>query len=335
MEPNKFVGRMVKFVSGNVIYFVMLTIVIVISIVSPNFLSFMVLRDILMQSAVRIIVAMGCMFIIVIGSADLSGGRMVGLAAVLAGTLAQQSSYYLKFWPGLPEMPIFVPVMAAMLLGAVIGCFNGIVVSRLKVNAFLATLGMQMALYGSNNLLLSRPPNSSQPLGGYLPAFGRLGTGDIFNIPYILIIAVICMVFVWILQTKTNYGHQLFVVGGNREAARVSGINIFKVELIAFLLAGMFYGLAGSLEAARTGSGGSNYGNAYELDAIASCIVGGCSAGGGVGSVAGVFAGVLIFNLINYSFTFIGINSYWQFVFKGFIIIIAVAIDVRKYSAKS
>jgi methyl-galactoside transport system permease protein len=101
------------------------------------------------------------------------------------------------------------------------------------------------------------------------------------------------------------------------------------------MLAGMFYGLAGSLEAARTGSAGSNYGNAYELDAIASCIVGGCSAGGGVGSVAGVFAGVLIFNLINYGFTFIGINSYWQFVFKGVIIIVAVAIDVRKYSTKN
>ncbi|GHT78074.1 galactoside ABC transporter permease MglC [Spirochaetia bacterium] len=333
MELSKQLDGFRNFFFRNVIYFVMLIIVIVIAIISPRFFSFVVMRDILMQSSVRIIVAMGCMFIIIIGSADLSGGRMVGFAAVLAGTFAQQSGYYLKYWPNLPELPIIVPILLAMVLGAAVGCFNGIVVSKFKVNAFLATLGMQMVLYGFNNLFMSRPPNNSQPLGGYLPAFSRLGTGDIFNIPYVLIIAVVCMLFVWALQTKTNYGHQLFVVGGNREAARVSGINIFKVELLAFLLAGMLYGLAGSLEAARTGSAGGNYGNAYELDAIASCIVGGCSAGGGVGSVFGVFAGVLIFNLINYGLTFIGVNSYWQFVFKGAIIIIAVALDVQK-SAK-
>ncbi|MDR1862450.1 MAG: beta-methylgalactoside transporter [Treponema sp.] len=331
---SKQLDRVKKFFFRNVIYFVMLIIIVVIAIISPNFLSLKVMRDILMQSSVRIIVAMGCMFIIIIGSADLSGGRMVGFAAVVSGTLAQQAGYYLKYWPGLPEMPIIVPILGAMVLGVCVGCLNGVIVSKLKVNAFLATLGMQMVLYGFNNLFMSRPPNNSQPLGGYLPAFGRLGTGDIVNIPYILIIALVCMLFAWVLQTKTNYGHQLFVVGGNREAARVSGINIFKVELVAFMLAGMFYGLAGSLESARTGSAGSNYGNAYELDAIASCIVGGCSAGGGIGSVVGVFAGVLIFNLINYGLTFIGVNSYWQFVFKGAIIIVAVAIDVKKYSNK-
>jgi methyl-galactoside transport system permease protein len=332
---NETLDRFIKFFFRNVIYFVMLIIVIVISSISPDFLSLEVMRDILMQSSVRIIVAMGCMFILVIGSADLSGGRMVGFAGVVAGTLAQQSGYYLKYWPGLPELPIIVPLLAGMAIGAAIGCLNGYIVSRLKVNAFLATLGMQMALYGFTNLYMARPPNNSQPLGGYLLEFTRLGTGDIFNIPFILMIAAACMVFVWLLQTKTNYGHQLFIVGGSREAARVSGINIFKVELIAFLLAGMFYGLAGALESARCGSAGSNFGNGYELDAIASCIVGGCSLSGGIGSVPGVFVGVLIFNLINYGFTFIGVNSYWQFVFKGAIIIIAVAIDVRKYASKT
>jgi methyl-galactoside transport system permease protein len=324
-----------QFFFKNVIYFVMLIIIIVISVLSPGFLSIGVMRDILMQSSVRIIVAMGCMFILVIGSADLSGGRMVGFTGVVAGTLAQESGYFLKYWAGLPELPIIVPLLAGMVIGACIGGMNGLVVSKLKVNAFLATLGTQLILYGFTNLYMARPPNNSQPLGGFLPEFARLGMGDVFNIPFILMIAAACMAFVWVLQTKTNYGHQLFITGGSREAARVSGINIFRVEVTAFLLAGLFYGLAGALEAARCGSAGSNFGSGYELDSIASCIVGGCSLSGGVGSVGGVFAGVLIFTLINYGFTFIGVNSYWQFVFKGALIIIAVAIDVRKYQSKS
>lgn len=317
------------------LYMIMLAMVLVIACISPRFLSFRVLRDILTQSSTRIIVAMGCMFIIISGSADLSGGRTVGLAAVVAGTLAQQSTYYLKYWATLPELPIIVPVLVSMAVGLCVGLFNGFVVAKLKVPAFLATLGTQMIVYGTNCLYFNREPNNSQPLGGYLKTFSELGTGDFMGIPYLVIIALTIMALVWILQTKTCLGKEIFAVGGNAEAARVSGINVFKIQMITYAIAGVCYGLAGCLEAARTGSGSSTYGMGYELDAIASCIVGGCSAAGGVGTVPGVFFGVIIFNVINYGLTFIGLNSYWQFVVKGLIIIVAIAIDVRKYAQKN
>lgn len=324
-----------KFAMNYALYLIMVAMIIVIAVISPKFLSLRVLRDILTQSSTRIIVAMGCMFVIISGSADLSGGRIVGLAAVVSGTLAQQSTYYLKYWATLPELPIIVPILVSMAVGLAVGLANGFIVSKLKVPAFLATLGTQMVAYGANCLYFNREPNNSQPLGGYLPSFSALGTGSFLGVPYLVIIAIAVMVLVWILQTKTCLGKEIFAVGGNAEAARVSGINVFKIQLITYAIAGTCYGLAGCLEAARTGSASSTYGLSYELDAIASCIVGGCSASGGIGTVIGVFFGVIIFNVINYGLTFIGLNSYWQFVVKGVIIIVAIAIDIRKYEHKN
>lgn len=332
MTAKKFDVR--KFMMNYALYFIMLLIIAIIAVISPKFLSLRVLTDILTQSSTRILVALGCMFIIVSGSADLSGGRVVGFTAVVAGSLAQTSDYYIKFWPNLPELPIIVPVLTAILVGTLAGAFNGIAVAKLKVPAFLATLGTQMAVYGINCLYFNKAPNNSQPLGGFLKSFSKLGTGNLFGVPYLVIIALGCALLVWILQTKTCLGREIFAVGGNPLAAKVSGINVFKILMVTYMLAGALYGLAGCLEATRTGSASSSYGLSYELDAIASCIVGGCSAGGGVGTVGGVIFGVLIFNVINYGLTFIGLSSYWQYIVKGLIIIVAVAIDVRKYASK-
>ncbi len=323
-----------ELIINNAIYFILLALIIIIGVISPNFFSLDVFRDIFMQSSVRIVMALGCMFIIISGSADLSGGRMLGLAALVAGSLAQQASYTAKFWPQLPEMPVVVPVLASMLVGVAFGAFNGWAVSKLRVPAFLATLGSQMILFGVSSLYFNKAPNNSQPLGSFTEGFSSFGSGSVLEVPYLIIVAAVCLVAVWLLLTKTCMGKDIFAVGGNPEAARVSGISLFKMQMITFTLAGLLYGLSGSMEAARTGSATSAYGNAYELDAIASCIVGGCSITGGVGTVGGVFAGVIIFNVISYGLTFIGISPYWQNVVKGLIIIGAVALDVRKYARK-
>ena len=319
-----------RILMNKVLYIVMFLMIIIIALISPKFLSLRVLRDVLMQSSTRFIIALGCLFVTISGGADLSGGRMVGFAAVVSGSLAQKSTYYLKFWPNLPELPFIVPIIVSILVGVIVGSFNGWVVSKLKVPAFLATLGAQMIIYGGNCLYFNMPPNQSQPLGGFTDSFSKIGTGSFFNIPYLIIISMVCMVGVHIFLTKTCLGKELFAVGGNLEAAKVSGINVFKIQMFTYATAGAFYGLAGCLEAARTLSATSSYGNAYELDAIASCIVGGCSISGGVGTVPGVFLGVVIFNVINYGLTFIGLSSYWQYVIKGLIIVFAIALDVRK-----
>ena len=135
----------------------------------------------------------------------------------------------------------------------------------------------------------------------------------------------------WILWNKTVFGKNLFAVGGNPEAARVSGVNVAKTILIVYMLSGVMYAIGGFLEAARIGSATNNLGFMYEMDAIAACVVGGVSFSGGVGKISGVVAGVIIFTLINYGLTYIGISPYWQYIIKGIIIITAVAIDVLKY----
>ena len=323
-----------SFLVDYAIYLILAMLIIVITVINPKFLSLNVAKDIMMQSAVRIIVAMGCMFIIISGSADLSGGRMVGLTALVSASLAQKATAGLKFWETLPELPAIVPVLAAVVVGICFGLFNGLIVSKLKVPAFLATLGSQMMLFGISSLYFNKAPNNSQPLGSLTEGFRFLGSGSILGIPVIVLIAVAVMVAVWVMLTKTCVGKEIFAVGGNMDAAKISGINVFKIQMLTYSIAGACYGLAGALESARTSSATSAYGLGYELDAIASCIVGGCSIAGGVGTVGGVFAGVIIFNVISYGLTFIGISPYWQNVVKGLIIIGAVALDVRKYASK-
>ncbi|MDC7125250.1 MAG: beta-methylgalactoside transporter [Spirochaetales bacterium] len=324
-----------KILMDNLLYVVLLFMFVILIIISPAFLSWIVIRDILMQSSTRLIIALGCMFILIVAGADLSGGRVVGLAAVIAGSLAQSSTFYNKFFPMLPELPVIVPVLIAIGIGLLAGFLNGIIVAKLEVNPFIATLGIALVVYGFNCLYFNLPPNNSQPLGGFTKGFSALGGGATLGIPNIIIIAAVCTIIVYLFQRKTCLGKELFAVGGSKDAARVSGINVEKILVLAYSLAGALYGLGGVLEAARTGSATSTYGAGYEMDAIASCVVGGCSLMGGVGSVPGVVVGVLIFNVISYGLTFIGISSYWQNVFKGVIIICAVALDVRKNRKKN
>lgn len=320
-----------KILIEKALFIVLLLILGLLIIIEPKFFSLIVFRDILMQSSTRIIIALGCMFILIVAGADLSGGRVVGLAAVIAGSLAQSDTFYNKFFPNLPQLPVIIPVLIALAAGLLFGLINGLIVAKLEVPPFIATLGVALAVYGFNCLYFNLPPNNSQPLGGFAKSFSALGGGTSFGIPNIMIIAGLCLIIVYIFQKKTCLGKELFAVGGNCEAARVSGINVDKILILAYSLAGTLYALGGVLESARTGSATSTYGAGYEMDAIASCVVGGCSLSGGVGSVPGLLVGVLIFNVISYGLTFIGISPYWQNVFKGIIIVGAVAIDVRKY----
>jgi methyl-galactoside transport system permease protein len=153
-------------------------------------------------------------------------------------------------------------------------------------------------------------------------------------IPIVVIIALVVCTVIWFVQNKTVFGKNVFAIGGNREAARVSGLNVTATIIAIFALAATLISGAGVLEAARTGGATSNYGVGYELDAIAACVVGGVSSSGGVGTVSGIISGVFIFQVINYGLTFLGISPYWQQIIKGIIIASAVALDVRKYMSR-
>jgi methyl-galactoside transport system permease protein len=332
---NNFDSKKVRsFFTQYAIYIVLVVLIIAIAIKEPRFISISCLRDILLQSSTRVIIALGACFAILTAGADLSAGRMVGLAAVISASMLQTASYPRRFFPNLGHLPLIVPVLVAIFIGLLFGLLNGFIVSRFEVPPFIATLGTMVIVYGANSIYFDLPPNNSQPIGGLRSDFGALGTGSIFGVPNIILIAVVVTIIMWVVLNKTKFGKSIYAIGGNKEAAIVSGINIKRCLFWMYGIAGALYGLAGVLEAARTGGATNNYGNGYELDAIAACVVGGWSVSGGVGTVPGIIVGVLIFSVINYGLTFIGINPYWQQIIKGAIIVSAVAVDIRKYIRK-
>jgi len=326
--------KMQNFVMQKAIFLVLLMLVVVIAIINPKILRLVVLRDILMQSSTKVIMALGMMFVILTGGVDLGGGRLVGMAAVISASMLQTPDYLRRFFPDLPQLPLFVPIVLAVLVGIIIGVLNGTIVAKFKVPAFIATLGSMLIIYGVNSIYFNMPPNNSQPIGGLRPDFTFLGSGSIGFVPVIVIFAGLVSIAVWFVLNKTVFGKNVYAVGGNAEAATVSGVNITHTLMGLFAVCGGLIALSGVLEAARTGGATNNYGNGYELDAIASCVVGGVSTTGGVGSVPGVIAGVVIFSFINYGLTFVGVNPYWQSIIKGMIIVAAVSFDIRKYVQK-
>jgi len=325
-----------RFASDKAIYLVLLVLVGAIAAVNPKFLTTSTFINIVQQSSTRLIIAMGMSFVIIgTGGVDLSACRVVGMTAVISASMLQNADYSRIFFPALPQLPVILPFLLAVFVALLFGLLNGLIVAKLNVPPFIATLATMVIVYGANSIYFNMPPNNSQPIGGLREDFTYLGTGKIYGfIPIIVIIALVVCFLVWFLQNRTVFGKNVYAIGGNREAAKVSGINVPVTVVIIFALAAALIGMAGVLEAARTGGATNNYGVGYELDAIAACVVGGVSSSGGVGTVGGVVSGVFIFQVINYGLTFIGIDPYWQQIIKGIIIVSAVALDIRKYVSK-
>lgn len=337
-SKNMKMKDILTWVMNNAIFVILLVLLTVIIAISPDFVTVLNFRNILSQASTRIIIALGIGGLIVTQGTDLSAGRQVGLAAVISASLLQAPEYVYRMYPNLPQLPIIVPILLVSLVCGIFGLINGFVVAKLKVTPFIATLGSMIIIYGVNSTYFDRPPYGAQPIGGLDERFMHFAQGSFniggFIIPYLVIYAAVATVLIWILWNKTRFGKNIFAVGGNPEAAVVSGVNLVKTILIVYMLAGAMYGFAGALEAGRVGSATNNTGNMYELDAIAACVVGGVSFSGGIGTVGGIVIGVLIFQVINYGLAFIGVNPYLQYIIKGLIIITAVAIDTRKYIKK-
>ncbi len=333
MNKNETFGKKIARVAQDkAIMLTLLAMVIIIGIINPRFISIRVLRDVALQNSTRLIMACGMTFILIVGGVDLSAGRVMGFAAVMTASLGQTAEYARKFYPNMGEVGWFVPLLAAIAVGAIFGAMNGFIISRFKITAFIVTLGTQVIAWGANLLYFDIEPNSSQPIGGVLPSITKMGSGLIGSIkfPRVLVIAICVVLLTWFILAKTRFGRNTYAIGGNADAAMVSGIRVQNTQLAVYSLAGAMFGLAGYLECARTGGATSAYGLSYEFDAISACVVGGVSNMGGVGTVPGMVLGVLVFGVINYGLTFIGVNPYWQQIIKGIIIIVAVGLDMSK-----
>lgn len=314
------------FLTNNAMFLVILVIILFTGFTRDNFFTVKNSMNILSNTSVRFIIALGVSGTLITRGTDLSAGRLVGLSAIISATMTQRPDFTNKFFPGLPDLPIIVPLLVVITITMLIGMVNGLVIAYLNVPPFLATLGMQIVVYGMN-MLYSR----NQPIGALKNDYVQIGQGKLFDtIPYIVIIAALIGVVMWILYSKTRYGKYMYAIGGNEHAAEVSGVNVRRSKIKIYATAGLLYGLAGFLLTAKATSTGPNAGMGYELEAIAAATIGGVSTAGGEGKVPGILLGVFVFELLKTSLNFLRVSPEVTNIVQGSVIIIAVALDIRK-----
>lgn len=340
-NPN--VEKVTTFLLNYALFIILGLILIIVSIIRPNFLSMSNILNILQNASTKGILALGCAGLIVLAGTDLSIGRVLGLSAAVTASLVQSTTYVARMFPTIVApisgFMLFIPLLSSIAVAVLFSMINGFGVAKLHLHAFIVTLGTQLIAYGANCLYIeSQPSGTAQALSTFEQGFLNVAAGA-FNIgsvriPVVVIYFAILAVIVWIIWNKTTLGKNMFAVGGNTEAAAVSGVNVAKTIMLVYLMAGVLYGISAFLEAARITSVGANTGLNYETDAISAVVVGGVSFSGGVGTIQGVVIGAIILQAIVYALQFLGVNPYIQYIIRGLIIILAVSIDVRKYIVK-
>ncbi len=320
------------------LYILLFLYVIIVAVYTPRFISFESIVNILTNSAFRLPIALGVGGIIVLTGTDLSAGRIVGLTACITASLMQRLDYPSKMFPGLGNMNFLVVLLLTMVVGAIIGIFNGFFVAKFKLHPFIVTLATQLIVYAGTLAYIKLGTNAGKPIGGIRDDFNELITGGVnlmgVKVQYIVFYAIAMMVLMWFIWNKTVIGKNMFAVGCNPEAANVSGISVMKTIIIVFMIAGMLYGVNGYFTSAFVGSNNASTGVNFELDAIAACVIGGVSFSGGVGKISGIVIGVILLQLITSSFIFLGVDANLQYAIKGIVILVACAIDMRKYIVK-
>ena len=329
-DTKKISGKKVKsWITNNAIIILMLVIVIAVGIMKPKFFGTSNLVNTLKNISIRYIIALGISGCLITTGNDLSAGRLAGFAACLACIFAQTEGAAGKFYPNMPTLPTPVVFILVIAICAIVGLANGLVVSYLKVQPFIATLGMQQVVYG-----ICLVYTGGTPIGSLNKNFTSLASDTILGIPVLIVIALIVAVCFWFLYNKTRHGKYMYAIGGNEAAAEVAGVNVYATKIRIYILASCMFGLAGCLLAAKSGGASVNTAQGYELDAIAASTIGGVSTTGGVGTVPGILVGVLVFELMKVALQFMNVNSSYTYIVQGLVIIVAVAIDIRKYLAK-
>ena len=339
-KSNPKAEKVGDFLLNYALYIILIIILATVCILRPNFLDVTNILNIIKQSSTKGILALGCAGLIVLAGTDLSIGRILGVCAAVTASLVQSVTYASRMFPQITEqLPVWVPLLASIAVAVLFCLFNGFGVSKLHLHAFIITLGTQLIAQGICCIYIeSQPSGTAQALSTFDRKFLDFAAGNFtlgsFTIPKVVVYFLLIATIMWVIWNKTTLGKNMFAVGGNEEAARVSGVNVAKTIMLVYLMAGVLYGISAYLEAARITSCGANTGINYETDAISACVVGGVSFSGGVGTIQGVVIGAVLLQAINYSLNFLGINPYLQYVVRGLIIILAVSIDVRKYIAK-
>ena len=327
---KKLTGKSVKkWLGNNAIIVLMLLVSLFVGIIHPNFFAPANLINLFKNVSIRYIIALGISGCLITTGNDLSAGRLAGFAACLACIFAQTEGAAGKFYPNMPTLPTPVVFILVIAICAIVGLCNGLVVSYLKVQPFIATLGMQQVVYG-----ICLVYTGGTPIGSLNKDFTSLASNTILKVPVLIWIALVVAVCFWFLYNKTRHGKYMYAIGGNENAAQVAGVNVTASLIRIYILASCMYALGGFLVGAKAGGASTNTGNGYELEAIAACTIGGVSTNGGVGKVSGVLVGVLVFEVLKICLQFLGVDPAYTYIAQGLVIVIAVALDLRKYLAK-
>ena len=289
---------------------VLLLIGLLFSLLSPNFLTGDNLLNIARQASINIVLAAGMTFVILTAGIDLSVGSILGTTAVAA--------LWFSLEPGIG----WLAVPGALLTGLLLGLINGALVAYLGLSPFIVTLGTYTAVRGLAYLLAGGTTYINNDLG-----FAWIGNDYLGPLPWLVWIALLVVGISWFILRRTVLGVRIYAVGGNEQAARLTGIKVGGILLFVYAISGLFSGLAGVMSASRLYSANGILGQGYELDAIASVVLGGTSLAGGVGSVLGTLIGALIIAVLNNGLTIMNVSFFWQLVVKGLVIIVAVAVD--------
>ena len=340
-ENYKYTFNTRSFLLQNGLYIVILLVFIALCIITPavkgtQLLTYSNVINILQQASPRMFLALGVAGLILLTGTDLSIGRMVGMGMTASTIIMHQGintggvfGHIFDF----TSLPIPVRIVLALLtciaLCTVFTSIAGFFTAKFKIHPFISTMANMLIIFG---IVTYATGVSFGAIEASIPA---TVIPRVNGFPTIILWAIAAIALVWFIWNKTTFGKNLYAVGGNPEAAAVSGINVFKVMLGAFVMAGILYGFGSWLECMRmVGSGSAAYGQGWDMDAIAACVVGGVSFTGGIGKISGVTTGVLIFTALTYSLTILGIDTNLQFVFSGVIILAAVTLDSLKYVQK-
>lgn len=331
-----------SFLLQNGLYIVIVLIFILLCIITPiikhtPLLTTNNVLNILQQASPRMFLALGVAGLILLAGTDLSIGRMVGMGTTTATIIMHKGINTGSVFGHVFDftgMPVPVRVILAVLVCIILcTCFTtiaGFFAAKFKMHPFICTMANMLIIFG-----LVTYSTKGVSFGSIESEIPSMIIPKINNFPTIILWAVAAIIIVWFIWNKTTFGKYLYAVGGNAEAAAVSGISVFKVTLGAFMMAGVLYGVGSWLECIRmVGSGSAAYGQGWDMDAIAACVVGGVSFTGGIGKISGVVVGVCIFTALTYSLTILGIDTNLQFVFSGIIILVAVTLDCLKYVQK-
>jgi Ribose/xylose/arabinose/galactoside ABC-type transport systems, permease components len=320
MEDKSTAKRILDFCMNQAVWILLILSILIMGLFNPSFYSFGILSNILVQATVLGLLAISISMIILLGDINLATVGTAGFSA-LVGVLAMKAG-----------LPVPLAILVILVVGSLIGLVNGIIITKLRANALIATLAMNMVLQGALLAITGGATISQLPDSYKFVSQGKIG---IFPaMPIVLIVAFAIFHVIW---TRTRFGRALFAVGGNSRGAYVAGINVDRTKILAYVVSGILSGVAGWLLSGYMGAVTSSFGTTYEMQVIAAAVIGGVSLTGGRGSILGVLAGTLLLTVIQVGLSILGIESTWITLAGGLMIFVAVLIDASRnlYNARS